>query len=286
MAESLTGLAHAKVNLVLEVLGQRGDGYHEIDTVLQETELADVVTVSPAADWTITADGPRAAGVPLDETNLALKAARLLAERVRGSFPVTISLEKHIPAAGGLGGGASDAATTLRLLQRMWAAASDAELVAVANAIGSDEAFFLVGGTARAQGRGERVTRVPGLAPHDAVLFIPRETIDRKTARMFAAIDQHAFDDGAVARNFVENPPEVMTSALVFNAFERVAFDLFPRLAELWADLEERTRMPVRLCGAGPCLFWIGREGEGEYIAERATGADCGVILTRTVNRE
>lgn len=283
--ESLTAPAYAKVNLVLEVLGKRDDGYHEIDTILQEIELADVVTVTPAADWAIAADGPRAAGVPLDETNLALKAAKLLAERVPGSFPVAIKLEKHIPAAGGLGGGASDAATTLQLLERLWGGVADTDLRAVADAVGSDEAFFLVGGAARAQGRGERVTPLPDLPPHDVVLFVPRETIDRKTARMFAAIDQHRFDDGAVARNLVARPPEVVTSAMVFNAFERVAFDLFPWLAGLWADLEERTRMPVRLCGAGPCLFWIGREGEGAYIAERAAGAGCEVILTRTVSR-
>ncbi|MEO8539983.1 MAG: hypothetical protein ABI577_09610, partial [bacterium] len=79
---------------------------------------------------------------------------------------------------------------------------------------------------------------------------------------------------------------EPFRSEMVFNAFERVAFDLFPWLAGLWADLEARTRMAVRLCGAGPCLFWIGREGEGQYIAERAAGADCEVILTRTVARK
>lgn len=286
MAESLTALAHAKVNLVLEVLGKREDGYHEIDTVLQEIELADVVTVERSSGWSITTSGPRAAGVPLDDTNLALKAASLLAERVPGSFPVTIHLEKRIPSAGGLGGGASDAATTLKLLARLWDGVADTDMRAVADAVGSDEAFFMTGGTARAQGRGERVTPLPDLPPHDVVLFVPRETIDRKTARMFAAIDQHGFDDGEVSRSFVERPPEVVTSAMVFNAFERVAFDMFPWLAELWAGLEERTRVPVRLCGAGPCLFWIGREGEGEYIAERAAGADCEVILTRTVARE
>lgn len=285
MDESLTGAARAKVNLVLEVLGKRDDGYHEIDTILQGIELADVVTAGPSTEWSITVSGPRSAGTPADDSNLAMRAARLLSARL-GKGPVAITLEKHIPAAGGVGGGASDAAAVLNLLHGCWAESTWEDLETVANEIGSDEAFFLVGGTARAQGRGERVTVLPNLPPHDVVLFIPRETIERKTARMFAAIDQHGFDDGAVARDFVERPPEVVRSAVVFNAFERVAFDLFPWLAELWADLEERTRMPVRLCGAGPCLFWIGREGEGEYIAKRAEGANCEVILTRTVARE
>ncbi len=285
MAESLTGLAHAKVNLVLEVLGKRDDGYHEIDTILQEIDLADVVTVTPAAEWSLHVSGPRSAGVPVDDTNLALKAAKLLAVRCGGGT-LRIDLEKHIPAAGGLGGGASDAAAVLTLAGRLWQGVTADDIQEAANAVGSDEAFFLVGGAARARGRGELVTALPPLPAHDVVLFVPAQTIERKTARMFAAIDRHAFDDGAVAARFAEAPPEFLSSALTFNAFERVAFDLFPWLADLWADLEERTRFPIRLCGAGPCLFWVGREGEGEYIADRATGADCEVILAKTVNRQ
>jgi 4-diphosphocytidyl-2-C-methyl-D-erythritol kinase len=154
VSEPRSALAHAKINLVLEVLGVRDDGYHEIDTILQEVELADVVAVAPASDWAIDVTGPRAAGTPEDHSNLALRAAILLAERVEDSCPVRISLEKHVPAAGGLGGGASDAATALKLLAELWRRATWPDLQAVANAIGSDEAFFLVGGTARAEGRG------------------------------------------------------------------------------------------------------------------------------------
>jgi 4-diphosphocytidyl-2-C-methyl-D-erythritol kinase len=284
MDESLTGPAHAKVNLVLEVLGKREDGYHEIDTILQEIELADVVTIERSADWSIAASGPRAAGVPVDETNLALKAAKLLAARVPGSFPVTINLEKHIPAAGGLGGGASDAATTLRLLQRMWAGASDEDLLGVANAIGSDEAFFLVGGTARAQGRGERVTSLPPIPPQEVVVFIPPETIERKTQRMFEALGRLPFDGGERTRDFVAEPPRSTVSP--FNAFERVAFELVPSLRGLWMDLESRIEQKVSLAGAGPCLFWMGDYGPAEMVARAAQGADCEIIPTHTVSRE
>ena len=284
MPEGLTGPAHAKVNLVLEILGKRPDGYHEIDTILQEIELADVVTVTPAEDWPATVSGPRAVGTPTDDSNLALRAAKLLSERVRRAAPVAIHLEKHIPAAGGLGGGASDAATTLRLLQRLWSGVSDGDLVEVANAVGSDEAFFFVGGTARAQGRGERVTPLPPIRPREVVLFVPPETIDHKTARMFEALGKLSFDSGSVAAEFAANPPIFVTMESTFNAFERVAFDLFPWLAALWEDLERRTGETIRLCGAGPCMFWIGASG-GESVASAAKGADCEMILTRTVVR-
>lgn len=278
----LRGPAPAKVNLALEVLGVREDGYHEIDTVLQTLELADTVTLTPAAAWSVRVGGAKASGTPGDETNLALKAARLLGGRLGRADAFSIALDKQIPAAGGLGGGASDAATTLRLLQRAWPEASDADLLAVANAVGSDEAFFLAGGTARATGRGETVTPLPPLPPHDVVLFVPAETIERKTARMFAALDRLPFDAAVVTRRFVEQPPRCLRSADVFNAFERVAFELFPWLAELWEDLEGRAGEPVRLAGAGPCLFWIGPRGGGEAVARAATGARCEVLLTRT----
>ncbi len=281
--EVLRTLAHAKVNLTLEVLGIRPDGYHEIDTVLQEIELADVVTVQPADNWSISVSGPMAAGTPTDDSNLALRAAKLLAQRVDG-MPVHIHLEKHIPAAGGLGGGASDAAAVLRLLKGLWAA-SDADLSAVANEVGSDEAFFLVGGTSRAQGRGEQVTALAPIPTHGVVVFVPGQTIEKKTPRMFAALDRHPFDNGSVTESFAAEAPLSITGIDIFNAFERVAFDLFPWLANLWADLERRTGEPIRLAGAGPCLYWIGAPDSAAGVAALASGADCQVIESRTVSR-
>lgn len=285
MPERLSGLACAKVNLVLEVLGKRADGYHEIDTVLQEIELADRVSIEPSEKWAIEVTGPRAKGTPADESNLALKAAMLLAERVSYSFPCLIRLEKQIPAAGGLGGGASDAVAAMRMLAKAWPATTEDDIIAVCLAIGSDERFFVHGGTARAEGRGDRVTPLPDLPPHDVVLFVPPATIERKTARMFAELARHPFDSGDVARQFASNQHGRFASALVFNAFERVAFDLFPWLAELWQILEQRIGEPVRLAGAGPCLFWIGPDGAGERVAAACAGSTCEVIPTRTVSR-
>ena len=84
-------------------------------------------------------------------------------------------------------------------------------------------------------------------------------------------------------RHSPPDPPGKFSSALAFNAFERVAFDLFPWLANCWEDLETRIGEPVRLAGAGPCLFWIGPAGSGDGVRQAAQGADCQVVLTRTV---
>jgi 4-diphosphocytidyl-2-C-methyl-D-erythritol kinase len=281
MADVLRGEAPAKVNLVLEVLGKRPDGYHEIDTILQELELSDTVEVEVGAPWSISVSGETAAGTPADDSNLALRAARLFLDRFEPGGSAAIRLEKRIPAASGLGGGASDAATVLKLLQWRLPAASRDDLLVLGNGLGSDEAFFLEGGTARAQGRGELVTRLKGLAQHDVVLFIPPATIERKTARMFAALDRLPFDTGTVAQQFAERQRQSLSSADVFNAFERVAFELFPGLVGLWEDLETRIGEPVRLAGAGPTLFWIGPSG-GTEVARAAEGAACSVVSTRT----
>jgi 4-diphosphocytidyl-2C-methyl-D-erythritol kinase len=103
---------------------------------------------------------------------------------------------------------------------------------------------------------------------------------------MFAGLGKYEFDAGGVAEQFAAQRPAVFTSADVFNAFERVAFDLFPWLAELWQDLEQRIGEPVRLAGAGPCLFWIGPSGEGSRIAAACAGAPCEVITTHTTSRK
>lgn len=283
MPEVLRGHAPAKVNLVLEVLSRREDGYHELDTIFQELQLADGVELRLDGPAGIQVDGPFAAGTPADASNLAWRAALALGGRLGISIGrLGLRLTKHIPAAAGLGGGASDAAAVLRLLATAWPGTSEALLAEIAAALGSDEVFFLSGGTARGTGRGECVAPLPALAPHDVVLFVSPISIERKTGQMFAALDRLALDPGGIAARFAANPPARIRSADVSNAFERVAFELFPGLAALREELEARAGEPVHLAGAGPTLFWIGPPGTGATIAEAVEGAPCMVIPTRT----
>jgi 4-diphosphocytidyl-2-C-methyl-D-erythritol kinase len=283
--DTVTAPAPAKINLILEVLGKRFDGYHELRTVLQTLELADTVTITARTPGGpgIIVTGPFAAGTPQDATNLAWRAAEELGRRT-GHTPggLAIHLEKRIPPAGGLGGGASDAATTLRLLQRVWEGVSDRHVAAAAAAVGSDEPFFMLGGTALATGRGDHVQAVEPLAPHAVVLFIPGATIEHKTGRMFHAIGASGFDDGSATAMFREAAPRRFRSSDVHNAFERVAFDVFTGLAEIHEEIQARIGEPVHLAGAGPTLFWIGPEEGGASVAERAQGANWQVIPTWT----
>ncbi len=154
--------APAKVNLFLRLLGRRPDGYHELETVLHTVDLADTVEISPAQSTCVLGAG---ASIPSGEDNLAVKALRLMQQRFPGLGEYAIRLEKIIPAGGGLGGGSSDAITTMKLLARHVLNLDDErlrrELTPLAAALGSDTVFFLHGGTALCTGRGERVQSIP-----------------------------------------------------------------------------------------------------------------------------
>ena len=283
MTEQLRGRAPAKMNLVLAIIGRRPDGYHEIDTVIQELELSDDVTLTFGRGDGISVSGPWAAGVPVDDSNLACKAVKALAAELdREPEPVHIHLEKRIPVAGGLGGGSSDAATVLRLLGPRWGAA-ESSLLAVAGDIGSDPPFFMRGRTARARGRGDFVLAVdPPLPPYGVVLFVPLDSLESKTATLYRALGRLPFDDAGAVDRFLRHSRFLLRISDLENSFERVAFEQFPGLGRLRDDVQAAIGDEVRLAGAGPTLFWMGAPEEAAAIAGRAAGLPCAVIETRT----
>jgi len=180
--------APAKINLFLEILGQRSDGFHEIETVFQTLALADRVTVR-------LADGPDGVrllcsdpSLPQDRENLAYRAAALVAAALPGLGLIHIELEKRIPHGAGLGGGSSDAAAVLRALARLDARVRGLDLPALALALGSDVPFFLIGGTAHATGRGERLTALPDAQGGALTVLMPPEHL--ATPRVFAALTE------------------------------------------------------------------------------------------------
>lgn len=284
MPDTLTGLAPAKINLTLEVGDTRPDGYHDLTSILQTLALADEVALEPVAATSIESTGPFAGGSPAGPENLAWRAIDALADALgREPEPFRIRIVKRIPAAGGLGGGASDAATVLRLLARHWPGVTEQALATAAAAVGSDEPFFLAGGTALVGGRGERVTSLPDLPGHGVVLFIPPDTLPSKTATLFRALDRDGqVDEPTVSTALAKRLPTRVTGADLYNSFERVAFDCFPGLAGLWEQLEARTGGSIRLAGAGPTLFWIGPLDETERVRAAAEGLDCTIIPTAT----
>lgn len=179
--------APAKVNLTLHVTGRRSDGYHLLDSLVVFLALGDRLHVEPAEHVTLAVTGPNAAGVPV-EANLVLEAAAALAQASGKPCPgASLTLDKHLPAAAGLGGGSSDAAAALRALNRLWGIGLDtAELMRLGETIGADVPVCVAPMAARMTGIGERVTPLPALPQVHVLLVNPGCSL--ATATVFAGL--------------------------------------------------------------------------------------------------
>jgi len=179
-------LARAKVNLWLKVVGRRADGYHLLDSLVAFTDLADTLEVGPSDGLSLALEGPEAASLAGEADNLALRAARVLADRAGVSPRAALRLAKHIPVAAGLGGGSADAAAALHALVDLWRVALPVEeLFDLAAALGADVPMCLAGRPALVSGVGEILRPAPPLPPCAILLVNPRTPL--ATPEVFAA---------------------------------------------------------------------------------------------------
>ena len=272
----------AKVNLTLEVLGRRADGYHEIATVMQAVDLSDRITLDEAHDLTLWSSHR---DVPTDSRNLALRAAEALRQAAGIEAGARIRLDKHIPVAAGLGGGSSDAAAVLLGLNRLWRLRWPVErLEAIAATLGSDVPFFLHGGAALATGRGEKVAplRGRGLA---LVLVNPKRPAS--TAEMYARVTAAMYTDGGATRALVGNlrrsPARIAAS--LYNGLEAAAAGVFPQIAQMRAALLAAGALGTLMSGSGPTVFGVARSYEQarQIRARVARGSwECWAVRTLT----
>jgi 4-diphosphocytidyl-2-C-methyl-D-erythritol kinase len=275
-------VAPAKINWTLEVLGKREDGYHEVRTVLQTIELHDELSFEAAEEFSYEIKGP----YELDEDDLVLRAASLLAVE-QGITGVSIRLDKKIPVASGLGGGSSDAAAALRGLGRLFGA-KDSLISALAEGIGSDVPFFLRGGTALAEGRGEKVTPLPDIPEAWLVLVVPAPTLEEKTRTMYESLGAADLTDGSRTEAMAGaiRGGEPVSAGVLYNAFERAAYEMFEGLAGFRDWMLEAGARSVHLSGAGPALYTLASgEAEARAIRGRMNRARRGerVYVVRTV---
>ncbi len=273
MERALALPAPAKINLFLHVLGRRADGYHDLQTVFALIDLADWIDLERRDDGKLQRTGDLIG--PADD-DLALRAARLLQQRTGTRFGADIQVLKRIPAGAGLGGGSSDAATTLIALNRLWNAALDrTDLAALALELGADVPFFVHGFNAFAEGRGERLSPIALPAAHYALIW-PQVHVSTK----------EIFEDPGLTRNtkatkmsdFSAAPggllhggrPDLRTAPVLFgsNDLETVARRRFPDIDRVVAHLAQFG--PTRMTGSGSAVFTV---ASGEEAA-RAAVAD------------
>ncbi len=265
--------ALAKINLSLEILNRRDDGFHNIVTVLQTVDLSDELEFHAANDISVEGDIEM---IPNDE-NLVYRAAHALRNEIGTDQGARIKVRKRIPMAAGLGGGSSDAAATLLGLCQLWEhRMGRSELLAIAANLGSDVPFFLYGGTALAEGRGERVSPVPTLRDSDFVLVVPPLEMAAKTATIYRGLDRSDFTDGELTKALVRvlRKKQSLSQEYLYNALTRVALNKFDELVDYWSRFELAGASNIQLCGAGPTLFsLVGSRQEAELL-QRGCGAE------------
>ena len=275
--------AYAKINLSLEVIGRRDDGYHEIATILQTVDLADTVTLRAGDGLTVECDDASLSG----QDNIVWRAAVALANHTGIASNAHITIEKRIPVAAGLGGGSADAAEALRGLNRLWRLdLPEPELASVAASLGSDVPFLLNGGTALATGRGEQVQPLCGADGLPVLLVAPAHTIEAKTPTLYRTLDSSDFSNGADTHRLAQSiGAGNLTSGDCRNAFERPAKAIFPGLASVWETTAAVAKYPPQLSGAGPAMFCIpSDEGERNSVADALRNTGARAYLVRTIN--
>ncbi|MDP3767039.1 MAG: 4-(cytidine 5'-diphospho)-2-C-methyl-D-erythritol kinase [Dehalococcoidia bacterium] len=254
MTQAVTEEAHAKLNLTLEILGRRPDGYHEIASVMQTIDLHDNLTVRPADDIKVECDNPSLAG----EANLAHRAAEALRKQAPAGRGALITITKRIPVAAGLGGGSSDAAAALRALNRLWELGLPLErLAAIGTAVGSDVPFLVHGGAAHVRGRGEQVTRLPPADLGSLVLLCPDIQLEAKTSQLFDRVTPGIYTTGGLTSKLaarIRGRGDV-PAELMFNAFNALAPQVFPGWTVYRDTLASLGAREIMLAGAGPSMF-------------------------------
>ena len=250
---------YAKLNLTLEILGRRADGYHEVASLVHTISLADDLRID-SADELLT----RVEGLDIDaETNLVARAAELLASATGARQGAELSLVKRIPAAAGLGGGSSDAATTLVGLNTLWnTRLGTKRLLEMAAQLGSDVPFFLRGGAAAMRGRGERLERLPPIRNQWFVILVPPHDVIDKTRRLYSALEPSDFTSGQATERALERWQQRLPLAddVLVNGFSRAARTVFSGLSATWAEAEHTCKRRFFLSGAGPALFALARD--------------------------
>jgi len=276
----LTLQAPAKLNLTLEVVGKRDDGYHEIRSVVQTIGLCDRLLFQASQQTEYSSNMPE--WVP--QQSLVPRAVDLVREATGCNLGVEIQVEKYIPLMSGLGGDSSDAAVVLRGLNRLWELnLSQEKLRELASRLGSDVALFLYGGTIMIEGRGEKVTPLPSLPKMWVVLVLPEVPREPgKTGRAYANLQEAEYTDGRTTERLVETlkTGKDFAPSRLFNTFERSAYAGSSELVACRERMLAAGADNVHLAGSGPALFTlIKKRTEAEGLHDRLSRPGMEVYL-------
>lgn len=251
--------AYAKINLSLDVLGKRENGYHELSMIMQQIDLKDIISITEISEQNkiiINSNNPR---VPLDSTNIVYKAWEILSNRYDINKGVCIDIQKNIPLAGGLAGGSTDAAAVLKGLNEIWnLRLADKELMNISLEIGSDIPFCIMGGTALAEGIGEKLTPLKSFA--GKYILIANPGVEVSTAYVYKNLDLKSIKERPNIKNIIEYIEKDNIQSLakeMKNVLETVSIDKYPIINEIKSDMIDKGAIGSLMSGSGATVFGI-----------------------------
>ncbi len=275
----------AKINLTLDIVGRRPDGYHDLESVMQSVDIADVlhVSVTSGSGIKITTDVPE---IPSGPSNTVYKACALFKDAAEVDCGIAVSIEKRIPVEAGLGGGSSNAAAALLALNAMFEdVLTTDELIAVAARVGSDVPYFIAGGTALISGRGELIEELPSAPEMDIVIAKPEKGVSTSWAygRLAATPGRESLAGTEAMIEAIESGDRSKVVAAMANDFDAVVCEAFPAIAELKRSLLDLGAEFAMLCGSGSGVYGVfDSPDKAKSAAETLAGKYPFAIATRT----
>jgi 4-diphosphocytidyl-2-C-methyl-D-erythritol kinase len=247
--------APAKINLSLDVLKKRDDGFHEVEMVMTTIDLSDRIELHPLDNDEIKVS-LESRYVPNDERNLAFKAAQLMKETYNITKGIHIKLVKSIPVSAGLGGGSSDAAAVLRGLNRMWSVGIPIEdLASLGLVIGSDVPFCVINSTALVKGRGEVIEKLPSPPPCWVILAKPDLGVSTKTIFQKVVVENLSHPNTEEIVQALMNQDFSRLCNNLGNSLESVTLEIYPEVRRLMDKMEQVGASNVLMSGSGPTVY-------------------------------
>ena len=282
--DTLTLKSYGKINLALEVTNKRSDGYHNLFSVMQTIELHDKITFIESSEILVESDNESINKLG----NIITKTINLLKDYSKTKKGISVYLEKKIPVSSGLGGGSSNAAVVLNVLNKLWdLKITPSTLQELSASIGSDVPFFMKGGTALIQDRGNNVLQLHKIRKLWILLVPEKNLMSNKTQNVYNNLKASNFSDGSNTlklKNTIEANQKISNSSML-NSLKEAAMDLFPNLEKTEATMIQSGAKAVHLSGSGPTLFaTFQTKKSAEKVQHFLTMNNINSLLTSTVN--
>ncbi len=284
----ITRKAYAKINLGLDVVGKRDDGYHLVRMIMQNVDIFDTLTFKDNSDGEIRLFS-ESGKIPLDGSNLICRVAALLKEKYKVDRGVDITLEKRIPVAAGMAGGSTDAAAAFMALNDLWGLGlGKEELCELAVSLGADIPYCIVGGTALSEGIGEVLTPIKDVP--ECFLVIAKPDIDVSTGWVYGELDRTDITDHPDIngiRNAIENGDLEGMCQRIGNVLESVTVSRYQVITEIERILEDNGAVRAFMTGSGPTVYAVYREKERAMEGLQAlkkTGLAPELFLSEPIN--